>query len=68
MKKAYEHNYQMLSLRKYAEEDYDNAKKVLILRHDIGHISLGTWAMFKAEKSMEQMSVIIFGGQQLNIC
>lgn len=48
--KAYEHGYQMLSLRKYAEGNYDQSKKVLILRHDIYHISPGTWAMFKAEQ------------------
>ena len=48
--KACEHGYQMISLQKYAQGDYDKSKKLLILRHDVDHISPGTSAMLTAEK------------------
>lgn len=48
--KAKHHGYQMISMEKYAKGDYDKSQKVMILRHDVDHISPGTRAMLIAEK------------------
>lgn len=48
--KARDHGYQMLTLENYAKGDYDKGKKVLLLRHDVDHISPGTRAMLNAEQ------------------
>lgn len=48
--KAKQHGYQMISMEKYAKGEYDNSQKVMILRHDVDHVSLGTRAMLDAEK------------------
>lgn len=50
LEKACKHNYQMISLEKYAKGDYDSTKKVLLLRHDVDNISPGTRAMLMVER------------------
>lgn len=47
---AQRNGYKMISLEKYAKDDYKTNKKMLILRHDVDHISPGTQAMLMAEK------------------
>lgn len=47
---AKNNNYQIISLEKYAKGDYDKGKKILLLRHDVDHISPGTRAMLNAEQ------------------
>lgn len=47
---AYKHGYQMISLEKHVNGKYDKEKKVMILRHDVDHISPGTREMFMAEQ------------------
>lgn len=42
--------YEIISLRDYAEENYDNTKKLLLLRHDVDHFSDATRMMFEIEK------------------
>lgn len=50
LKKAKKENYNIISLRDYIEKKYDKDKKLLILRHDIDHVSNGTKMMFEVEK------------------
>lgn len=58
--KAREHGYQMISLEKYAKGDYDKDKKILLLRHDVDHVSPGTRAMFMAEQKYEAAASYYF--------
>ena len=50
IKKAKEEEYEVISLRDYIEENYDNNNKILVLRHDIDLFSSGTRMMFNIEK------------------
>ena len=50
IRKAKNANYNIISLRDYIEEKYDKDKKLLVLRHDVDHISNGTKMMFEIEK------------------
>lgn len=50
IKKAKETNYEVISLRDYIENKYDNSKKLFVLRHDVDHFSSGTKMMFEIEK------------------
>lgn len=43
-------DYEIISLRDYIEKKFNSNKKILILRHDIDHISRATKKMFKIEK------------------
>lgn len=60
IKKAKEHNYEITSLRDYIENNYDKSKKLLILRHDIDHLSLGTRLMFEVEKKHQVKASFYF--------
>lgn len=44
--------YQIISLDKYVNKQFDQDKKVLILRHDIDHVSKGAEIMFQFEKNL----------------
>ena len=50
IKEAINSNYEIISLRDYIEQKYDKDKKLLILRHDVDHLSDGTKMMFEVEK------------------
>jgi len=50
IKLAKESNYEIISLRDYVEKNFNDSKKILILRHDVDHISNGTKMMFEVEK------------------
>ena len=50
LQKAKNSNYNIVSLRDYIEEKYDKNKKLLILRHDVDHLSNGSKMMFEVEK------------------
>jgi hypothetical protein len=50
IKLALKKDYEIISLRDYVEEKFNNNKKLLILRHDVDHRSLGTKMMFEVEK------------------
>jgi hypothetical protein len=50
LKLALENNYQLISLRDYILRNFDKSKKIIILRHDVDHISDGTQMMFEIEK------------------
>lgn len=48
---AKENEYQIISLARYVNKQFNQDKKVLILRHDIDHINKGTELMFEIEKA-----------------
>jgi len=50
IKLAKENDYEIISLRNYVENNFDDSKKILILRHDVDHFSDGTKMMFEVEK------------------
>ena len=60
IKKALENNYEVISLRDYIEEKYNKTKKLLVLRHDVDHFSLGTKMMFEVEKKYGVTSSFYF--------
>ncbi len=60
IKNAIEKDYQVVSLRDYIEEKYDENKKLLILRHDLDHFSDGTNMMFEVEKKYNVTSSFYF--------
>jgi len=60
IKKALESNYEVISLRDYAENNYDTTKKLLVLRHDVDHLSGGTLKMFEVEKKYGVKSSFYF--------
>ncbi len=60
IKKAIDNNYEIISLRDYIEERYDEEKKLFILRHDIDHFSDGTKMMFNIEKKYGVTSSFYF--------
>jgi peptidoglycan/xylan/chitin deacetylase (PgdA/CDA1 family) len=57
---ALKNNYQVISLRDYAESNYDKNKKILVLRHDVDHFSKGTKMMFEVEKKHKVHSSFYF--------
>lgn len=57
---AKEQKYQCISLRMFAEGKYDCDKNVLIIRHDIDHVSHGTNLMFETEKKYGAYSSFYF--------
>jgi len=50
IKLALENDYQVISFRDYARNDFDPSKKIFILRHDIDFESKATVRMFAIEK------------------
>jgi len=60
LKKAKEHDYEVIGLRDYIEERYDASKKMLVLRHDVDHFSKGTKMMFDMEKEYGVTSSFYF--------
>lgn len=50
IKSAKENDYEVIGLRDYIENNYDNTKKLFMLRHDVDHFSDGTNKMFEVEK------------------
>ena len=50
IKKAKKNNYEVISLRDYIEQNYDENRKIFVLRHDIDHFPDGTKMMFEVEK------------------
>lgn len=57
---AKENNYEIISLRRYAQSEYDPSKNVLVLRHDIDSINKGTEMMFEIEKKYGVFSSFYF--------
>ena len=60
IKKALESDYEVISLRDYAEEKYDKTKNLLVLRHDVDHFSDGTKMMLEVEKKYGVKSSFYF--------
>ena len=60
IKRAKEKEYEIISLRDYIQENYNNEKKLLVLRHDIDHFSNATRMMFEIEKKYEVHSSFYF--------
>jgi hypothetical protein len=60
IKLAKEKDYEVISLRDYIEENYDNTKKLMILRHDVDHFSDGTNMMYEVEKKYNITSSFYF--------
>jgi len=60
IKAAKENNYEIISLRDYILEKFDNKKKILILRHDVDHFSEGTRLMHEIEKKHDVNSSFYF--------
>lgn len=50
LKSATEHGYIVTSLEKYIDIMFEKNLKVMVLRHDVDHISGGTRLMFEVEK------------------
>ena len=57
---AIKHEYQLISLSKYVEKEYDSSRKLMIIRHDVDNISPGTLAMFLVEKKYEAYASYYF--------
>ena len=57
---ALEHGYEVISLRDYVLGEYGSQSKLLILRHDVDHLSGGTRAMFEVEKKYKVRSSFYF--------
>lgn len=57
---AINNNYEIVSLRDYAENKFNKSQKILILRHDIDHISKGSRMMLDIEKSFSVHSSFYF--------
>lgn len=60
IKKAKENNYEIISLRDYVENNFNKSKKILVLRHDVDHLSAGTNKMFEVEKKHKVTSSFYF--------
>lgn len=59
-----EKGYQMVSLAMYAQGKYNPQDKMIILRHDIDHLSMGTRLMFAVEKKYEAYASYYFRDSQ----
>jgi len=57
---ALSNDYQVISLRDYVEKNYDDSKKLFILRHDVDHFSDGTRMIFEVEKKYGVRSSFYF--------
>jgi hypothetical protein len=57
---AISNNYQLISLRDFAEKNYDENMKLMILRHDVDHKSKGTQLMFNVEQKLKANSSFYF--------
>ena len=60
IKLAKQNSYEIISLRDYIECNYDETKKIFILRHDVDHFTIGTKLMFEIEKKYEVKSSYYF--------
>jgi hypothetical protein len=60
IKKALEKDYEVISLRDYIENNYNQKKKLLVLRHDVDHFSDATKMMFFIEKKYSVTSSFYF--------
>ncbi len=58
--KAKENDYEVISLRDYIENKYNNSKKLFVLRHDVDHFSDGTRMMYEVEKKYRVKSSFYF--------
>ena len=66
IKKAFENDYQVISLRDYALKEFTVNKKLFILRHDVDHCSNGTKMMFEVEKKYSVHSSFYFRNSTFN--
>jgi len=60
IQKALDKKYEIISLRDYIEGNYNKRRKLLLLRHDIDHLSDGTRMMFEVEKKYKVTSSFYF--------
>jgi len=60
IKSALYKDYEIISLRDYIEDNYDNTKKLMILRHDLDQLSNGAKMMYSMEKKYNVKSSFYF--------
>ena len=58
--KARSSNYEIISLLDYVNHNFDQSKNILLLRHDIDHVSFGANLMFELEKKYSAHSSFYF--------
>jgi hypothetical protein len=63
---ALSNDYQVISLRDYVEKNYDDSKKLFVLRHDIDQCSDATRMMFEIEKKYGVYSSFYFRNSTFN--
>lgn len=60
LKLAKEKDYETISLKDFILSNFDQDKKILILRHDVDHTSNGAKMMFEVEKKYKSTSSFYF--------